>query len=533
MPHTSKAIAYEEDLFREESYDDVDETSQEHFSDRQDLIRRTPWWLISIVFHSAFLVMAAMWTISQGMAQEEFSIFEMNLKKFKRPEYDPTIKRDIKRTHKQVKDEVHVENPIVTKEDLQIDELETPDDMEREHKAKGRQEAISTIELEGEGWVGVFGVGGGGSGAYGWRNGGGKRRAIGQFGGGAATESAVLAALRWFKRHQAPDGSWSYAKYHQQCKLNPPCEHKNIRSIHKRENSATGLGLLCFLGAGHTHKAGKFRQQVADGLAFLKGAQDNDGSFSSCNYVHGITTMALAEAYGMTKSSELKELAQKAVDIILSRQNEYLGWDYRKPTPRNDLSITGWQIMALKSAKSSGLDIGNAFEGGKKFVDKVTPELIGDDYEPQLAGKVAYTYNSDTGALGHRGMRGLTNLPAIGLLCRIFIGEDTNSRMLRAHGNRLLEHLPTTYKNGNMYFWYYATLGMFQMKGKFWDQWNKALKKVLCENQRVGGCADGSWDPTTNSIDFGSTVAGRVFSTAVGCLSLEVYYRYLPVAMLK
>jgi hypothetical protein len=231
--------------------------------------------------------------------------------------------------------------------------------------------------------------------------------------------------------------------------------------------------------------------------------------------------MALAEACGMTKAPEFKEIAQKAVDVILERQNEYLGWDYSQPTPRNDTSITGWQVMALKSAKSSGLSIGNAFEGVKQFVDKITPEVVGDS-EPKLAGPVAYTYDSNTKALGQRNR---INLPAIGLLCRVFIGEDTTNRVLRAHGNKLLENLPTSFENGNFYYWYYATLAMFQMEGRYWGEWNKALKKTLCDNQRVGGCADGSWNPTTTSIDFGSTWAG--------CLCLEVYYRYLPVAMLK
>jgi len=490
-------------------------------------VRRISWLLASLAIHTACIAVIALLVVHTAQQhEEEIAIIDIEAGRIRGKGTGRVSAMGIKQKEIKISDYAsNIEEPDVLKEEIY--EFHTPEDIEMMHMSQHRMGHVAEVHISEEAWFDTFSISSNILAVFPSRTGPAKRGAIARYGGSQETESAVLAALRWFKRHQAPDGSWSFCRYHQQCKLNPPCEHNNIRSIHNRHNAATGLALLCFLGAGHTHKAGKFRQQVADCLAYLENAQDMNGSFAQRNYVHGIATMALAEAYGMTKSHELRDQAQKAVDVILSRQNEYFGWDYGKSSFRNDLSITGWQIMALKSAQSSGLDIGNAFEGARKFVDKMTPEVIGGS-DPQLAGKVAYTYNSDSGALGHRGMRGLTTLPAIGLLCRIFAGEDTNSRMLRAHGNRLLEHLPATYKNGNMYFWYYATLGMFQMKGHYWDTWNKALKKVLCENQRVGGCADGSWDPTSNNIDFGSLIAGRVFSTAAGCLSLEVYYRYLP-----
>jgi hypothetical protein len=525
---TVEAYYEERELFEEA-------LEADSYSDQPDLIQRTPWWIISIIFHAAFLIMAAMWVVSSASTSEEFTIFEMNVKKFKRPDYNPTIKRDIKRSHKELKHDVIVENPVITKEDLPIDELETPDNMEREHKARGRQEAISTIELQGDGWVGVFGVGGGGSGAYGWRDGGGKKRAIGKFGGGAATESAVLAALRWFKRHQNPEGFWSLYHYFNECKLAPPCSHnanfgRGDKQIYKdgERNCATGFALLCFLGAGHTNKAGRFRQQVADGLAFLKTSQKPDGSFCKIGYQHAIATMAAAEAYGMTKSPSLKEMAQKAVDFSLKNQNKdgYLGWNYWGPTSRNDTSVTGWQTMAMKSATSSGLDIGNSFEGVKNFIEKVTPPVKGGPTEPILDGHVKYTYDSEKDAASTKANPRLT---AIGMLCRVFIGEDTEGEMLRGHANKMLEQLPSV-KRKDFYRWYYATLAMFQMGGEYWKKWNEAMKESLLALQRKGECADGSWD--AEGVSYGSH-GGRVYSTAIGCLSLEIYYRYLPISMLK
>ena len=414
--------------------------------------------------------------------------------------------------------------------------METPDDMEREHKAKGRQEAMSTIELQGDGWVGVFGVGGGGSGAYGWRDGGGKRRAIGRFGGGTATESAVLAALRWFKRHQAADGSWSYEDYHNECKLNPGCKHVDevltrghVAGVKKKrnvDNSATGFALLCFLGAGHTQRAGQFRQQVANGLSHLTKVQKNDGAFCVDNYIHAIATMALAEAYGMTRAGTLKEATEKAVSLILARQNEYMGWDYERKSGRSDISITGWNVMALKSAKASGIDIGNGFEGAKNFLEKITSEIDGGKSEPILKKHVAYQHIKGKDSPGHM----YATLTAIGMIVRVFIGEDTNGDMLRAHANMVLKEKPKTFADSNMYQMYYATLAMFQMGGHYWKNWNTAMKKVLCDNQAKGGCEDGSWY-VEKPVWYNQI--GRLFHTAVGCLSLEVYYRYLPIAMLK
>jgi len=77
-----------------------------------------------------------------------------------------------------------------------------------------------------------------------------------------------------------------------------------------------------------------------------------------------------------------------------------------------------------------------------------------------------------------------------------------------------------------MYTWYYATLGMFQMGGEYWKKWNRAMIQALVPNQRKGGDEDGSWDPI-NTVD---KHGGRVETTALGALCLEVYYRYLPMA---
>ena len=101
---------------------------------------------------------------------------------------------------------------------------------------------------------------------------------------------------------------------------------------------------------------------------------------------------------------------------------------------------------------------------------------------------------------------------------------------MQALAGKVLERLPKDYKNANLYEWYFGSLGMFKMGGTFWKKWNPSLKNELCNNQIKGGCADGSWNSTTNPL---IQEGGRILATALGTLSLEIYYRYLPVSMVK
>jgi len=533
---SSRSIA----AFREDFAvgDYAEERAYEGHADSPDLIKRTPWWIISVIFHTALLVMAAMWTISAAREKEEFSIFEMNLKKFKRPEYDPMLKRDIKRNFKEVKEETLVENPVVTKEDLKIEEMETPDDLDREHKAKGRQEAISTIELQGEGWVGVFGVGGGGSGAYGWRDGGGKKRAIGRFGGSAATESAVLAALRWLARHQEPNGHWDLMKY----VPGRPMRYGGSENYMKQADpSVSALALLAFLGAGHTTRAGRFRENVQKALDYLISIQNNDGSIGKAqwmtnpgSYNTSIGALALAEAAGMRCGSEAEFAAQKAIDFLCSHQHPNGSFGYMRGS-----SVSGWAMMALKSAKSGKMKIKDGvMEKCLEFFDSLTEGPDPNAMQYEGIAKVGYKRKGGY-SFASQGYA----LTAVGMLMNQYMGKEQDDPKLMAMANYLITLLPAwnfTYSSGtdknNFYYWYYATLCLFQMGQHYWDQWNKVMKEVLVKNQCKGGPmdgsindTDGSWDPETVWGAWG----GRVYSTAVLCMCLEVYYRYSNLYIFK
>ncbi|HOX05102.1 MAG TPA: terpene cyclase/mutase family protein [Planctomycetota bacterium] len=473
------------------------------------MARRTgalPWWVISAAAHAViFLLIALLATAVAPMRSDEV-IISTDVIKQKPPEYDPQKKRDIFKNTKDIQAETTVENPVVVHEKAEESEVfETDNNMDK-RTARGSEDAISDIPLGGTGTVGSIGVGGGGmAGVFGYRDGGGRRKAVGRFGGSEATESAVEAALRWLARHQDKDGSWKATSWEAGWPV---------------DRGVTGLSVLAFLGAGYTHKNGQFADNVKRGVDFIVKQQGKDGCLAPTveriGYEHAICALALAEAYGMTRDEALKEPAQKAVDYSINvHQVPYSGWRY-KARHESDTSVTGWFVMQLKSAKIAGLKVdGAGFQGAGKFLDEVS---------------------SSDGWFGYTGrQKGLQGMTAVGMVCRQFMGAPADDPALKKCAGNLQKTLPSWPGGGrtSYYYWYYGTLAMFQMGGESWKAWNEPLKKTLVSNQCKGGPMDGSkddkdgsWDPKFDQDD---QRAGRVYSTAVGALCLEVYYRYLPM----
>ena len=235
------------------------------------------------------------------------------------------------------------------------------------------------VAATGLGGVGVgkgegrnAGAGGSGSG-FGGRGTGRRKGMLGGFGGTKLTERAVAAALNWLSRHQSPDGSWSISDYVKQCK-DPTCTGPG--TFVPSESGATALGLLPFLAAGQTHeKNGPYKMNIYRGLYWLMQHQKPDGDLAAGvgqpMYSHGLASIALCEAYGMTdgKDKMLGRAAQQAIKFIESAQNQRTGgWRYT-PGEEGDTSVVGWQVMALKSAQMAGIPVNQAtFDGAKQFL---------------------------------------------------------------------------------------------------------------------------------------------------------------------
>jgi hypothetical protein len=235
--------------------------------------------------------------------------------------------------------------------------------------------------------------------------------------------------------------------------------------------------------------------------------------------------MALAEAAGMGRVADTIVAAQRAIDYTVQKHQQGVGYDKRgfryNAQQAGDLSVSGWFTMQLKSAKVAGLKVDTqSFEGMIKFLDSVEMKGAGGDKGYGPASIYKYTPEDAAENRAHR-------LTAIGNLCRQFMGwkkEDLQSSV-----SWFVEKggVPDGWGNDktDLYYWYYGTMCTYQQGGDVWKRWNEAMRKTFVENQRKDGDEKGSWDPVGDY----SSEWGRVGQTALCCLCLEVYYRYLPM----
>jgi hypothetical protein len=276
------------------------------------------------------------------------------------------------------------------------------------------------------------------------------------------------------------------------------------------------------------------------GLQYLKNAQDPEGCFglrTSTHYVYNHATAALAmvEAYGLTQSPIFKHSAQKALEFTALARNPGLAWRYGVKTGDNDTSVTGWMMLALRSAQLINAD---AVKAGRPALLRVDMESfrgleawVGRMTDP-ITGRVGYL---TPGSGPSRPWPSEATFPpeksesmtAVGLLARLFLGEDPGTSLPIQKGTALLKNtLPSWNRSDgsiDMTYWYFGTLATFELGGDAWNQWEKALDYSMVANQRMDGshCTfKGSWDP----VDPWGADGGRVYSTALLTLCLEVLY---------
>ncbi|AWM41366.1 hypothetical protein GobsT_76000 [Gemmata obscuriglobus] len=375
--------------------------------------------------------------------------------------------------------------------------------------------------------TGSFMTGGGGNAGVGnamvqGRSGATKSRLLREGGGNAESERAVGLGLAWLAKQQKADGGWTYDQ-----------GRKEERA------AATGMALLPFLAAGVTHKKSKEHEQknydqvVQKGLGFLmklcspSGA--SAGRMSTDVYAQGIATIALCEAYGMTKDPALRPYAQASINFIQRTQGPNGSWGYGN-TGNGDTSIVGWQIQALKAAKLS-------------------KELVVDDRVIQKAEKfldlaAAGSRKSMYGYADNSDAQPGTARTAVGLLCRYYIsGWGPNKDGMIDGVSGLMKVAPLSSATGKppavkeMYYYYYATQVVHFCEGDDWKTWNEGPRQA--DGTRKGGMRDwlvqtqiradtnaGSWDIEDGWIGRG---CGRLGTTCMCLLTLEVYYRHLPL----
>jgi hypothetical protein len=471
-------------------------------------VRRAPWWTISLLIHVIALLIMYKWpyradAIQSAVAPIEVDLYETDdedITEEPPPPEEQEVEEDLE---VEIKD-IPISPEPPTKEDPGPD-LDMPLVNEM---VKDVERPVPSIDPPSN--TPVFAVNGPVKGLrrgiYSGRSRAGQGRAIGGAGGTSKNaQSAVMAGLIWLAKAQEGDGRWSCKRW----------EGGGDYDV-----GMTGLALLAFLGAGYTHTKGKFKNTVSKGLNWLRANQKGNGSFGwKTFYEQGIATMAVSEAYGLTRSPSIGRMAQAAINYVIAEQPEHGGYRYRGGTTKNDgdTSVTGWQIMAIKSAICSELKVPeSAVERSRVFLKNVKR-----DY-----GQSSYIVSSAGGAPA---------VSAIGMLCKQFLGGDYDAEIGECADYLLRnQKVALNAKNalvGDLYYTYYSVLAMFQMGGEYWNRWNKAFRDPLVKCQvhtpvQNGKFVRGSWDPKNHNW---ASRGGRVYSTAMAILSLEVYYRFLPV----
>jgi hypothetical protein len=319
-----------------------------------------------------------------------------------------------------------------------------------------------------------------------------------RLGGDAKTEAAVERALEWLRRHQEDDGRWSMGRF-------------GGKAGH--DVAATGFAVLCFAGWGARHdRPGPDQAALRRALDWLQGEMKPDGDLTGGRtagmYDQGIGTLALAEAYGMTRDPALRPPLQRAIGLILKSQHPVRGgWRYAAVPRDSDMSVTGWQMMALRAAELSGIEVPQeAWRRAENWLDWVGGGKRG--------GLYGYVTAKPSPAMTAQGMIG-----------RQLLGASADEARMKESAAYLSE-LPPEGRNPNFYYWYVASLALYQNQGTAWTRWNAPLKELLLSTQTARGEDAGSWAPA----GAWASGCGRLGSTALATLSLEVYYRYARVA---
>lgn len=346
-------------------------------------------------------------------------------------------------------------------------------------------------------------------GLLGGRGEGMKGRLLKEYGGSEASEHAVDLGLDWLARHQNDDGSWSLDGFGKLC--NGACSGPGLAS----DTAATALGVLPFLGAGHTHKKGPYKTVVRKALEWLSAYQRSEGNLISGRgsmYSHGLASIALCEAYAMTQDSRLRPAAQQALEFIALAQDPVGGgWRY-VPRQRGDTSVAGWQLMALFSGRMGELEVSPAVkQRASRFLDSVAADATGGSY--------VYMAGWETSPV----------MTAEALLCRMYLGWPREHPGIVRGVRWLLEEHPPDVRPREIYYWYYATQVMHHMGGETWQRWNAKMRDLLVGTQLKRGHSAGSWDPPGIAEDFHSAAGGRLMMTSLAMLTLEAYYRHLPL----
>jgi hypothetical protein len=357
------------------------------------------------------------------------------------------------------------------------------------------------------------------------------------------TERSLEGGLRWLELQQHEVGWWDG-------------NEKGFGGTIGCEPAYTGLSLLAYLGAGYRSSSGKYRETTRRAAEFLVATQLYDGGYPVSGggdnswifaYLIGMGVWGMTESFAMTDDDRYKDPAQRGIDYLVRVQTPGAGWRYGPRYAQTDTSCTSWVLMTMKSGAMVGLNVPpRAYDGIDSWLERCSFDVTGEselpedmmtDYDREVGGK--RHFKAFTGYFELSGSEASslqqTSMTAVGMVCRFFMGWQRSHPYEIGCANYLMDYLPQWRKGLErgqaiawyFYFYYYGTLAMHQMGGPFWRQWNERIKNVLPPNQKKNPEElEGSWDPDTAVLN-----GGRLFSTAMACLTLETYYRFSPLML--
>lgn len=498
-------------------------------NDTTDIRRLIPAWIISGVVHVVLLSLFLLVTVSQapGTVNTELTTIES---KVEEPVSDKNLTNDDIGNDPDLPtnynvdriEEVSVPGPVNPNEAVGL--MNAPEAPAQTIPPPpgftgGAGGGVDSSTQVGTG--GLYGVSGGAGGpkfvpgGMGGRSGATREKMVREGGGNTRSEACVAAGLKWLARHQAADGSWGPSDFHKDGKCN--CSGPG----HPDRMFGTSIGLLPFLGAGEVHRGvGKhsvYAKNVERAMRWILSKQNADGVLSGNGYIQGMSALVLCELYGLTSDPTLKGPAQRAINAVVNWQAPDGGFRYG-PKQAGDTSVTGWHVQALKSGMMAGLNVPTAaFTGINNYLDKVS--------------------TPDGSGLGYMDAKPTARMTAVGLLCRQYMGWGPRHPGLAKGVDGLRAKMSPTPTYKDMYYYYYATQVLHHMGGEAWDQWNAGangkagMRDMLVNSQDMGTNQErrdqkGSWDPAGDQF---VNQMGRLGHTALCILTLEVYYRHLPL----
>jgi Prenyltransferase and squalene oxidase repeat len=523
-------------------------------------LRSSPWLVIALGLHGVLLAgLSIIYVAQHRVALPEAPNIPLVMRP--RLEVPPPVEVTERVPLERQKIPENIEGELVDEDTFVPTDFVPTDEPQDLHKTIGEPTAIPGPPGDAPGGdnigAGVFGNRGFGPSPWrgrtpGFPSGGEGRTPEGEL---IRTEAAVRDGLLWLLRHQNEDGSWSAGGLTEHCSLGRACVDESADFSTQYDPGLTALALLAFLGHGFDgstrivlvdeamavrHAVGT---DVGAGLKWLMSEQGPDGSFPNypgSMYNEALAALAFSEAYGLSRNDLLKDAAERAVKYLVAGQKSNptssgrWGWRY---TPGGDsaadTSVTGWAVMALKSAQMSGLAVPQeAWDGALAFTEWVTGRdgLVGY-LDPAGAG-------TKVTGVGDRFDYHTGTMSALGMLIRTFTRHDITDPFLEPAARQLVRDLPAQGDEQlgiDYYYWYYGTLALNQFdgpdspragRGAYWKPWNEAMTDAVLGLQDHDTtkdiCSRGGWLVGDRWCHYG----GPVYATAINVLTLEVYYRY-------